>query len=300
MARWRDKPAARAAMLALGAGLIAAAVFFALGRDWKAALEPLAHADPWLGVALAAAVVVQLALTGLLFWAVTLSFDATPRVGPVRMIQVIAASSLLNYLPFEAGLVGRAAYLKWRHALPVRQSVQILLAVIALSVAVPGAAVLVALTTHGSMGVAAGVVALLLLCVVTTPIAKALLKRPIRLGWFWAPLRTAELLAGSLRLWLAFQIAGHPMAFHQVLIAASAGFFVSLLSPTPNGLGLREWVIAGLSSILEPTTGPAAALASLVDRAIEALVFTPAGLWAVHQLRREGDASGLQPVSREG
>lgn len=287
-------------MLAVGVALVGAAVWFALGRDWQASLAPLRQAQPWMPAALAAAVAAQLLLTGVLFWAVTLSFDATPRVGVLRMSQVIAASSLLNYLPLEAGLIGRAAYLKWRHALPVRQSVLILLVVIALSTIVPGAAVALALAVPEPWRPVVGAAMLLLMSVATAPAASLLLRRPIRMGWLWVPLRAAELLAGTLRLWLAFQIVGHPMAFHQVLIAASAGFFISLLSPTPNGLGLREWAIAGLSALLAPTSGPAAALASLVDRAIEALVFTPAGLWSMHALRREAAEAGLQPVLPEG
>lgn len=299
MARWRDRPAAKAGMLVLGVALLGVALWYALGRDWQASLAPLARANPWLVVALAGAVVAQLVLTGLLFWAVTLSFDARPAVSAGRMIQIISASSLLNYLPLEAGLIGRAAYLKWRHALPLRQSVLILLVVIALSTVVPGVAVAIALMSPAGLAPTLGVAALLALCALTPPVGRMLLQRPIRMGLAWAPLRAAELLVGALRLWLAFVIVGQPTGYTQVLIAAAAGFFISLLSPTPNGLGLREWAIAGLSTLMSPQAGPAAALASLVDRAIEAGVFVVAGLWSVHRLRREGERAGLQPVGAE-
>ena len=85
-----------------------AAAWFASGSNWGAALRPLSLcADPLLVLALAVGVGVQLmATTGLLFWVVTLSFDADPPVGPLKMTQVIAASSLLSYLPLEAGTVG--------------------------------------------------------------------------------------------------------------------------------------------------------------------------------------------------
>ncbi len=120
MPRLPNHPLLRVAGLLVGVGLTGAAAWFALGHDWHRALTPLLNANPMWVIALATAVVGQLLLTGLLFWVVTLSFDAQPPVGPVRMIQVIAASSLLSYLPLEAGFLGRTAYLKLRHGLPVR------------------------------------------------------------------------------------------------------------------------------------------------------------------------------------
>jgi uncharacterized membrane protein YbhN (UPF0104 family) len=121
--------------------------------------------------------------------------------------------------------------------------------------------------------------------VLTGPVARVVLRRPVVAGWSWVPLRSAELLVGATRLWLAFQIIGSPVGFVPVLVAAAAGFFVSLLSPTPNGMGVREWVIAGLTAALSPVSSHTGALASLVDRGVEAIVFAAMGGWALQRLR---------------
>jgi uncharacterized membrane protein YbhN (UPF0104 family) len=97
-------------------------------------------------------------------------------------------------------------------------------------------------------------------------------------AWAWLPLRVADLIVGSFRLWLCFRIAGHPLAFDQVVVAAAAGILVSLLGVTPNGLGLREWVVAALAAVLAPVSSAAGLLAALLDRAAEILVILPTGL----------------------
>lgn len=272
--------------LAVGVALTAAAVVFAFrGGDTSA----LWRAEPWRVAALLGAAAMHLFITGVLFWAVTLSFDASPRVSVGRMSALIAASSLLNYLPLYAGLIGRAAYLKSLHKLPLRQSVLIQFAVLVLSVLVPGVAVLILWLLPKSLWPWAGLVATAIATAITGPIAGALLARRIVAPWTWAPLRVVETLLAATRLWIAFGIAGIDATFGHAVLLAAVGMFITVALPLPNGLGAREWVLALIEG------GPIGATVSLIDRAAEAIVFTIAGAWSVHVLRRDLQHGGETP-----
>ncbi|MEX0655040.1 MAG: lysylphosphatidylglycerol synthase domain-containing protein, partial [Phycisphaeraceae bacterium] len=275
MSRPTWKGVARTFGLLLGMALLAAAVVYALwGVDWTV----LAAAEPSGFVLLAAAVLANLVLTGLLFWAITLSFDASPPVGPGRMVGLVCVSSLLNYLPLpRAGLVGRSAYLKWRHGLPLRQSVVIMAVVLALAVAVFGVTAAMLLAFDDTAGWIAMAAALLALTLATGPVARRLLRRPVRWGWLWAPLRTLDLLATAARLWLAFALLGQPIDFEQAVLIGAASLLVKLAGLTPNGLGLSEWLVAALTPVLAPVETATAAAAAVLDRAAEVLVVLVAG-----------------------
>src|SRR5436853_13065 len=109
---------ARRIGIVLGLLLIAVAIAVALrGVDWSA----LRHASPWQLAALLVLMLLNIALTAALNWLVTRSFDARPPVSLSRMTLLIGASGLLNYL-WNAGTLSRAAYLRARHGLPLRQS----------------------------------------------------------------------------------------------------------------------------------------------------------------------------------
>ncbi len=263
--------------------LIALAVVFAVrGVD----LSTLSRAAPSDLLLIAAAVLVNLAVTGLLFWAVTRPFDAMPPVGPWRMIELITLSGLLNYVPVvRPGLWGRAAYLKARHGLPVRQSVLILAVVLALAAAVLGLVSVVLLTLPPAARWWVLAASLLVLTLIAPPIAQRVFKRPMPWAWTWVPLRFLDLLVAAARLVLAFAVVGQPLSYDAALVIASASLLVKLSGLTPNGLGLNAWVVAAVATAtggLDPAVGVAAAL---VDRAVEVLVMIPAGGLAAWRLR---------------
>lgn len=272
-------PAFRVAAFIVGLAMVAAALWYALqGVDW----QRIANTPPLDFAMLAGLVLASVMLTGVLFWQVNLSFDAKPPVTLVRMVELIAASSLLNYLP-KAGLVGRAAYLKGRHGMPLHQSVQVLVIVIALSTIVALLTVLVGVLPDGARwwGGAAAVV----VCSAATPtLARLMLRRKVTHAWAWVPLRCAELAVAAGRLWLAFSMVDGQIAYWQAMIAAAGGFLISLTGLTPNGLGLREWVVTALASMLSPEHATLAALAAVLDRAAEAVVFTVTGLAALARI----------------
>ncbi len=257
--------------------LIGAIVMAARHVDWS----QLEHAEAWQIAALVLGVLANLFFTGLLWWAVTLSFDAKPRVPMLRMLALVAASGLLNYLPLRPGLFGRAAYLKARHNLPLRQSVLALFVVLGLSALVLGAAAAIAqfvpLKWYRHVSIAAAVILMVL-----APIAAGrLLRRRIVAGWLWVPLRILDVLVTAIRLWAAFAVVGHDLDFDHAVLAAAGGSFISLLGLTPNGIGMREWTIAGLTAASAGSVGFAAAV---VDRAVEAMVVLVVGLWSLAKL----------------
>jgi len=283
----RLKQVARLLGFAAGVVLIAWAVWLGLAN---ADLDRLVAASRVPLVWMAVAVALTLAVTGVLFWVVTLNFDADPRVGLGRMTQLISASSLLNYLPFRPGLLGRAVYLKRMHRLPLRQSMVVWLIVMGVSAmvyAVAVAAFTLSPPDRSSAGVSAAVLALLVLTPAAGPAAARLLGRPMCRGWSWIPLRTIETLIAGARLWLALKAVGAEVGFTQAVAAAAAGNLIAVLPIVPNGLGLREWIAAGLLAANGLVPLEAAALAAVIDRGIEVIVVVPVGLLAVQALRRQ-------------
>jgi len=260
---------------AAGVGLIAGAIYLAAGEvDWAV----LANTSPTMIVAFVILIAVNLLVAASIFQVVTRSFDADPPVPDVVMLALIASSALLNYLPMRPGLITRAAYLKWRHRLPIVQSVQILAAVMVLGISVSLASCLFLLPLSWPVQAAMAAAMLILLTVATGPLARRCFSRAMVQPWLWVPLRCLDLAAHGARMWMAFEIVGHPIPWHLALLAAAAGSVVAMVGLTPNGLGLKEWAIAGLVMLLAPVQGAAGLAASLVDRAIEAGVTVAAGV----------------------
>ncbi len=276
------KPWLRRGGLLLGVALLAAAVGYAL---WGVNLSVLRQADPFWLLLLAVGVFINLLLTGLLFWVITLSFDAQPKVTLTKMLQLVSASALINYLPLGwPGPMARSAYLKTKHNLPVRQSLLVLFIVLGMSALSALLALLLVLGRdqvwlHLFMGAL-----LLALCVINTPVMKFLLRRSIVVGWSWWPIKWADMLINALRLWLAFQIVGSPIAFIDALALAGIDMVISMLAITPSGLGVSEWVIGLCSQWLTIAQGPVGVLAKLVDRAVNVLVTVLVGLFCARGL----------------
>lgn len=250
--------------------LLTAALYFALRDADFSTIQPASFG---LLVGVAGLVLLNILLNGGLQWIITRSFDADPPVGFWRMQQLIAASGLLNYVPaVRPGLWGRAAYLKWRHKLPVRQAVLIVGLTIGLTGIISG----MALTAWALGGLAMvwplTVAAAFVLAGVSHWVWPWLLKRPVEAGWSWLLLRLADSLAMAGRLCLAFAVVGQPLSFNEALLAAAAAMAVRVLGLTPNGLGLSEWAIAGLVTLSQPVAVETATAAALVDRAVEVLV----------------------------
>ncbi len=261
-------------LLAMTAGLVlmALAVIYAV-KD--ADLSIWLQLDPAEMLLLVIAVMLNVALTGLLLWRVTLVFDACPSVGPIMMLRLTAISALLNYLPLPRfGLLGRAGFLKWKHALPLRQSAYILAIILVLAVVVLGSVCLVLITMSDFQAVIRWAVCLVIVGLfgsITSWIVRLTLNRRVAYGWSWAVLRSLDLIVAAVRIWLAFRMVGQPLEFDHAVLIVSLSLFVKLSGVTPNGLGLSEWLVALTAGYLTPIEPAAAAAAAVVDRFAEVM-----------------------------
>lgn len=316
--RWVGWPLA---IILLGAAIVLAA----READWQAA----ARADPMLMLKLLVAVLGSLYFTGLIYRWITRLFELDERpVGFFEMQAIIAASTLLNFLPFKAGLVGRAVYLKRVHGIGYRASMVSFFTIFVISILVYGY-LLGTVLFFGTLGQtdlldsggameATLVVGFAVMVIVGGLILPTLLShaqpdevaRPIEAYAWWE--RSVWLLKGliirgidaaimSARVYFAFLILGVTISPSEAIILATAGMFLAMLGITPNGLGLREWLygLIAASGFFggDVATGLQLGIsAALIDRAAEILIFTPAGLISIAWLRRRLRAVELYPA----
>jgi len=313
-------------MYGLGLTLLAGCIWIGFG-ELQAGWVKLRHAAGSDIALMIAMLVANILLDGWVFWAVLVPFRPDKPVKLREMTALIAATSLLNYLPMRAGMIGRAAYLKQRHGVGYRASVVMLLAVAAATMAIY--LLLLALTLsvrrmdalwwsgavaglgliawlsvevlrHGRRWVPRGV--LRYFDDAQTAIDWLERRRISGLLWVWATFgaRALGIGARAVLLWTAARVLESPMALEAALLVAMAGTFVTLATPLPNGLGLREGIYgllaaAGVAGAALPD-GPTGVALGLVERALEAAVFIAAGtvgLLYVHRLsrsRRQGDS----------
>ncbi len=286
--RWR-----RALGLAVAATLLGLAVVFALrGVDAGALANRVAQGGVARPAAIGALVGLNLVAISWLIGSFTASFKPTPPVSSGRMLRLITASQLLNYLPaVRAGMVGRAAFLKRYHDLRLRDSgyilaLSLILTAVTLSVASAGPLLVAVLHADPQWAWAGTGLALALATLIVATLARRLPGVGGR-AWMWVPLRTLDLAAITVRTYLAFAAVGQPITVGQATLLASGATLARLTGITPNGLGLSEWVVAGMATALAPIDASLAVAATLLDRAIEVCITVVAGLWAMWKLRRE-------------
>ncbi len=92
--------------------------------------------------------------------------------------------------------------------------------------------------------------------------------------------------AAAGRTWWCFVVLGVDIDFQHAAVLAAASLLVKLSGLTPNGLGLAEWVVAGLATMLTPIESATVAAAVLLDRAVEVGVMLLAGLFGLGALAR--------------
>ncbi len=285
--------------LLAGALLVAVCVFALRGLNSAALADHVARGGVTLPALIGTLVGLNLLTTAWLVGSVTACFGPRPMVSSGQMLRLIAASQLLNYLPaLRAGLVGRAAYLKKYHGLRLRDSGYVLVLTLGLTastlaVASVGPLLVAALDADPRWAWAGSALGLVVLTLAVTAATRRL-PGVGRRSWFWVPLRTLDLAAVTGRTALAFAAVGQPLTLGQATLLASTATLVRLTGLTPNGLGLSEWVVAGLAAALAPVDAALAAAAALLERGIEVAMSVVAGLWALMGLRRaHGEPRGV-------
>jgi hypothetical protein len=304
---------------AVALGLLGACIAVGYG-EFQAGWDKLRAASAAdLGIMLAM-IAANLVLDGFVFWAVLIPFRPPRPVTLREMTALVSATALLNYLPMRAGMIGRAAYLKQRHGVNYRDSVVMLLAVAAMTVAIYLMLGGLSLATGGLnavwwIGSVLGLGLMAWLGVEVLRHGRWLMPKFVvryfddahaAIGWLdkrrvtgvlamWLVLvaRAAGFGSRVVLIWMAARVFETPISATGALMLAICGTFVTLATPLPNGLGLREGIygllaaagVAG-AAISEGSTGVAL---GLVERAVEAIGFVIAGtvgLLYVH--RRKG------------
>jgi hypothetical protein len=251
--------------------LLVAGAVVAIARN-QAILDSLsrAFASPrWDALAvLAATVLAQQVLTATVFWMLM------RRHGPVgwgEMNALIASSTLANYVPLQAGSIGRLAYHKVVHGIPVKTSLMAILVAMGLV-----AMSLVAITVVGLWVSRAGAS---WWWVAVAPLAWVpLLAGPAtRIVGACLVLRTVELLVIALQSWAAFRLSGweiEPMTAVGVAVVAAVANLTPFIG---NGLGVREWAVGLAAPLLGGYETDAGLAAQLTGRAMDAVMAVAMG-----------------------
>jgi len=264
----------------LGFGALAAAIgALAWNRETLVdSLDALKSASPRPMLELAAGSLAQLATSGLVFWWL---YRLRAPVPLRDMAALVAAANAANFLPLRPGLVGRVAYLRIRHGVPLAISVRVTFEAAALTVLVTLFLVLfLAFGTRTGLPGAAGLLAFALSAALAChspifrPYAIASIGRLVEVGLL------------SWRYALAFSLIGLEIDADAAIAFACIASAASMIPLVPNGMGVREWAIGLLAPVIAGHTLEQGIAAELVNRAAELVVTVPAGGLAAAWLAR--------------
>lgn len=285
----------------LGAILFIGAVVLIINQQDR--IEPALQAigNPGLKntVILIASMLAGLFLTGLQFQLLM----ARHHIPMLEMQGLIVSSALLNFLPMKAGLLGRIAYHQVSHGIhPLETTKAMILARIA------GLAII---------GMTA--CALFLRDLADGPLWAWALLPAFLSGWLLMPqmtrvvgmvlvLKYLDLILMAVRYHYAFQMMDQSIGFDICIALASIGMLAGAIPFLSGGLGLREWLVGWLTTILVmlPASLELGIMADLINRASELVVVLPLGVIAILWLRprfmralkiRESEIKRLQSES---
>lgn len=264
----------------VGLLLLAGAIVLIINQHERLepALQAMSHPDPGTILILIASMLIGLFLTGLQFQLLM----ARHHIPAIEMQGLIAASALLNFLPLKAGLLGRIAYHQVSHDVHPMETAKVM--------------ILARMAGLVIIGLTAG--SLFLQDWSEGPLWAWALVPALIPGWFIMPaatrtaglvmvLKYMDLVLMAVRYQCAFQMMDQSVGFDICLALAAIGMLAGAIPFLSGGLGLREWLVGWLATIL--VTLPAALeigiLADLINRATELVVLIPVGGVALLWLR---------------
>lgn len=251
------------------------------------ALDSLAHPDPACVAILLAAVVGNVICTALMF---SVLIAPHGRVPLLEMQAIIAAATLINYLPLRPGLFGRIAYHRAMHDIPAARTTGVIIAGLVITATLALALAGTALLSVGAgWPLAPTILSPVPVLVVLT------LPRVTRRWAFAGMLRYVDLLLWVVRYDVAFRLIGTPIEIEASLALACVSIvamFVPLLS---NGLGVREWAVGLFAPYLGAASLEIGLSADIVNRAAEIIIIVALGLPAVAWLARRGQVRLREP-----
>lgn len=273
--------------LIVGIGLLAVAVLFvaqqreALTAAWQHIRQP--SILPLL--VLPIAVLANLVLSGVLFRLLLSRFG---RVGWMEMQAVIAAATLINFIPLRPGLPGRLLYHRAANRIPLMQSGRTVIEAALISIGAGGYLALAALSAmRWEVNLWYPVLAPL-------PVLIGLLAVPGARLWMLAILvRYVEVLIWAVRYACAFALIGSPIDPEAALALACVSIVATMVPLFSNGLGLREWAIGLVAPLLTAHALELGIIAELVNRAVELIIITLTGIagmmYLAHRSRRHDE-----------
>ena len=271
----------------VGALLVAAAVV-AVWRN-QAIGDSLARAarnPDWIALAaIITAIIANQVLTSGVFWVLMRRHG---RVGFQEMNELVATSTLGNYVPMQAGSIGRVAYHRAVNGIPVRTSLVVILQAMSATAVATCAVGAVAVLAAGA---GAPWWAATLVPLVWLPLAIDSTWRPFAIVMV---LRSVEVLIWAVHAWAAFRLSGWPIepatAIGTALVASAA----NLVPFIGNGLGIREWSVALAAPLIGGYERDAGLAAELAGRAVDVAVAIPLGMIAFAALLRRTRAALLR------
>ena len=268
----------------VGVGLLAAAIGVLVGQRSIVgdAFDSISHASPWLLAAAFAMPIVSWLSTSATFFLLSQRYARVPLQD---MTALIGAAWLLNALPLRPGMVGRVAFHKKYHNMPIADSIRVMMIAMAMSfvslVLLFGAAFFV-------MRLESGVWQVVMLLVPTAGLVVcAMLARLVGSG-LWREvaalaLKSIDMLSWVVRYAIVFSLMGQTLSIERVILVAAIGQIAMLVPVTGNGLGLREWVVGlTLAAFAVPGMREQATsiglTADLFNRAAETVLSIPVGV----------------------
>lgn len=265
----------------LGLVLLGAAAWVAIAHEstLRAALHEARHAPAWL-IALALGLpVANWLITSAVFVILNAPYARVPARETAALVAIAGA---LNYLPMRPGMLGRVAYHKKYHGIGVGVSAKIIVLSVILNAIALGVLVLTALALQGMpVAVWAVVCAGTLLALFAGALAARASSRPIQARLLAVlALKYADSLVWGARYAAVFALAGNPISLPEAVAFACVSQAASTVPLAGNGLGLREWGVGLLASLLPSARAAgegwdAAAVglsADLVHRGLEVVV----------------------------
>jgi hypothetical protein len=261
----------------IAAILLLAAAVFSIGRSAPTIEQvraAIVHPDPIKVLLGVVALLVNLVACGGIFHALLAPFG---RLGRFEMVQLIATSSVLNYLPLRPGLVGRIAHQNVVNGIPLQRSaVSVVEAgiVCAFSIVWLGASVALAQWSGAeTLGWIVAAVPSLGWCARRTKSPTTAQRLLNSLAW-----RQVDLLAWGTRYWAVFGLLGVSLSPLDCARAVCIGGAANLVPFIGNGLGIREWAIGLGGERMALWSTDVGLAAELLNRATDIAVAVPIGL----------------------
>ncbi|MCC6429053.1 MAG: hypothetical protein IT435_19820 [Phycisphaerales bacterium] len=226
------------------------------------AIDSAQNAPAWLIVIACTLPLANWLFTTLAFWILTRPFG---RVALGEMAALMGASWLANYLPIKPGLAGRITYHAAINRIPIKHSARIVLHAVGISAACAAILILLALgySQRGWLHSTSLLLSALIPICLGACLANHLLRlrrsdrqpaspRPgIRSSIIAAfAVRLADSSIWVVRYLVAFELMGRPIGLVQATALAGISQSVAALPIIGSALGVREWSVGVLSSVL--------------------------------------------------